>query len=68
MLPCTTWSEMSSDSITLTESEIEFLKYKFDTNNPDLAVELFVEMLVYEGFNPMNLKEHIQKMILRHQC
>jgi len=59
---------MSSDSITLTESEIEFLKFKFDTEDPDKAVEILVELLVYEGINPMNMQPYIQTMMKRYQC
>lgn len=59
---------MSDDSINLTESEIEFLKIKFNTEDPDKAVEQLVEILVLEGSNPMNLKFHVQKMMKRYQC
>jgi len=66
--PYTTWSNMSDDYIKLTESEIEFLKYKFNTEDPDEAVDLFVEILVLEGSNPMDMKLHIEKMMKRYQC
>jgi len=59
---------MADDYIKLTESEIEFLKYKFNTEDPDEAVDLFVEILVLEGSNPMDMKLHIEKMMKRYQC
>jgi hypothetical protein len=52
----------------LTESEIEFLKFKFDTEDPDKAVEILVELLVFEGINPMNMQPYIQTMMKRYQC
>lgn len=59
---------MSDDSINLTESEIEFLKYKFRTEDPDDAVDQLIEMLVLEGGNPMNMKSYVQKMMKKYQC
>jgi hypothetical protein len=57
-----------SDSITLTETEIEFLKFKFDTEDPDQAVEMLVEFLVREGVNPLSMKDHIERLMKRYQC
>lgn len=57
-----------SDDIQLSESEIEFLKYKFNTEDSDDAVDLFVEFLVVNGHNPMDIKEHVQDLIQRYQC
>jgi len=59
---------MDVDGIRLTATEIEFLKFKFDTEDPDEAVELFVELLVFEGKDPMEMKFHILDMMLREQC
>lgn len=59
---------MSADDITLTSSEIEFLKEKFKLNDPDQIVEKLVELMIFEGFNPMNMKAYVENMIKRHLC
>lgn len=59
---------MSNDYVTLNETQIEFLKYKFDTEDPDEAVEKLIELLVLEGMNPMNMGTYVDKMIQRYQC
>ena len=65
--PAPNWNEMSSDVI-LTNSEIEFLKEKFNTNDLDQIVEKLVEQMVFEGLDPMDMKAYVDKMMKRHLC
>ena len=57
----------SSDDIILTETQIEFIKYRFRTEDPDIAVERLIELLVLEGTNPMNMGVYVDKMIQKFQ-
>ncbi len=54
--------------ITLADYEIEFLKQKFKTYNSDEAIEKTIELMVFSGLNPMNLKSYVESMIKRYQC
>lgn len=36
---------------------------QFDTKDPDIAIERFVEVLVYEGINPMQMRTYIERMM-----
>jgi len=57
---------MLDGSIRLSAMEIKFLKEKFNTNDPDYAVECFVEMLVFEGVDPMQLKTYIIELMKKN--
>ena len=54
---------MQDDPIRLSAGEISFLKEKFRTSDPDYAVECFVELLVFEGVDPMQLKTYIIELM-----
>jgi hypothetical protein len=62
------YEDDDGDSIKLSESEIEFLKCRFRTEDPDDAVEQFIEHLVLQGDNPLNLNYYVQKMMRKYQC
>jgi hypothetical protein len=53
------------DSIKLSGMQMAFLMSRFDTKDPDKAVELFVEELVSKGLDPMQLKEYVSRIMAR---
>lgn len=53
------------DSIKLSGMQMAFLMSRFDTRDPEKAIELFVEELVFKGLDPMQLSEHVNRMMAR---
>jgi hypothetical protein len=56
---------MNDDFISLTKKQINFLMEKFDVKDPDTALERFVEYLVLKGESPMDLKNHLIRLMAR---
>jgi hypothetical protein len=56
---------MANDSIWLTGQQINFLMEKFQTDSPDVAVEMFVELLVAQKLDPMDLEKHVNRFMAR---
>jgi hypothetical protein len=56
------------DDVMLSETQIEFLKYKFRTEDADEAIDQLIEILVVEGIDPIKMGAYVDKMIERYQC
>lgn len=56
---------MSDDSIKLSKKQINFLMSKYETDDPDEAVELLIESMVLKSIDPMQMKVHIDKMMAK---
>lgn len=56
---------MSQDYIRLSKKQVTFLMSKYETTDPDEAVEKLVESLVLKGIDPMLMSAHIDRMMAR---
>ena len=54
---------MKSDSVQLTEGQVEFLMSKFKIQDPNEAIDFLIEMMVLENVDPMDMKRYILKMM-----
>lgn len=56
---------MSQDYIRLSKKQVAFLMSKYETTDPDEAVEKLVESLVIKGIDPMLMSAQIDRMMAR---
>lgn len=56
---------MQLDSIRLTRPQVTFLMQKFQINDPNEAIDYFIELLVLEEADPMSMKRYILGMMER---
>lgn len=59
---------MVMESVKLTKSQVGFLMSKFGTDDPDEAIDLFIEFLIKsdEGnLSPSDLVTHLMKIMAR---
>lgn len=56
---------MDSGRLQLTAGQVKFLMSKFDINEPNKAIDFFIELMLLEGINPMEMKLYILKMMER---
>lgn len=54
---------MESGSIKLTEKQVEFLMCIFYTDDPNEAIDMFLEILIEENIDPMKMSAFIDKMM-----
>lgn len=59
---------MNDDSITLSGAQIAFLMFTFDTYDPDQAVDEFIELLVFEGVDPQEMKTYLEQMMIKERA
>ena len=54
---------MSSDKLHLSIGQVKFLMSKFDIDDPNKAIDFFIEIMLLEDINPMDMKLYILKMM-----
>lgn len=54
-----------SDSVRLSKKQINFLMSKFETDDPDEAVELLIESMVMKSVDPMQMQAYINKLMAK---
>ena len=54
---------MSSDKLHLSVGQVKFLMSKFDIDDPNRAIDFFIELMLLEEINPMDMKLYILKMM-----
>ena len=53
------------DCIVLTKNQVNFLKVRFNTQDPDVAIDLFIEFLVTKHIDPMNMLNYLMKTMAK---
>jgi len=56
---------MQLDSIRLTKPQVTFLMQKFQIDDPNEAIDYFIELLVLEEADPMSMKKYLLGMMER---
>lgn len=56
---------MNSESVLLTQKHVSFLMSRFNTEDPEQAIDLFIEFLVMQRKDPMQMINYINKLMAK---
>lgn len=54
---------MNSNKLQLSMGQVKFLMSKFEIDDPNKAIDFFIELMIMEGVDPMDMKLYILKMM-----